>query len=78
VRSLANLSLSPEGLAFNPATGDTFMVNETGATILKAIQAGSDLGDIAQVLTNTYALPPETAQRDVFDFHDRLRSFGLV
>lgn len=78
MRSLSHLSLSPEGLAFNPATGDTFMVNETGAAILKAMQSGNSLGDIARLLAETYALPMETAERDLFDFHDRLRSFGLA
>ena len=78
MRSLSHLSLSPEGLAFNPATGDAFMVNESGATILRAIQSGASLSDIVHMLTDTYSLPVEDAQRDVFDFHDRLRSLGLV
>jgi hypothetical protein len=41
---LSHLGLSREGLAFNPATGDAFLVNESGAAILRALadpQAGA-------------------------------------
>jgi coenzyme PQQ synthesis protein D (PqqD) len=78
MRSLSGLSLSPEGLAFNPATGDTFMVNESGAAILKAIQGGAGLGDVVRLLTDSFSAPRDVAERDILDFQDRLRSFGLL
>ena len=78
MRRLANLTLSPEGLAFNPATGDSFAVNEAGLLILKALQAGGGPDEAVGVLAETYQVPREEAHRDVLDFHQRLRSLGLL
>jgi hypothetical protein len=76
--NLAHLTVSPEGVAFNPATGDTFMVNKAGQLILKVLQGGGDRDEAVRTLTDTYEVTAEQAQRDVVDFQGRLRSFGLL
>ena len=78
MHNLPCLSLSPDGFAFSPSTGDTFTVNDSGMVILRSLQTSSDQEEAARRLMETCRIPREQAQRDVADFHDRLRSFGLV
>ena len=75
---LSRLSVSPEGLAFDPSTGDTFTVNSTGLLILRTLQDGGSQEDVVRVLTEKYQVSPADAQRDVADFQGRLRSLGLL
>lgn len=75
---LSQLSLSTEGIAFDPATGDTFVANETGVMILKAIQAGKPTHEIVRSLTDRFQVTAADAERDVVDFQSRLRVLGLT
>ena len=75
---LSRLSVSPEGLAFDPSTGDTFTVNSTGLLILRTLQDGGNQEDVVRVLTEKYQVSVADAQRDVADFQGRLRSLGLL
>ena len=75
---LSRLSVSPEGLAFDPSTGDTFTVNSTGLLILRTLQDGGSQEDVVRVLTEKYQVSLADAQRDVADFQGRLRSLGLL
>ena len=75
---LSRLSVSPEGLAFDPSTGDTFTVNPTGLLILRTLQDGGNAEDAVRALTAKYEVAAADAQRDVADFQGRLRSLGLL
>ena len=76
--SLAHLTINADGVAFNPASGDTFLVNPSALMILKVLQVGGGQEEAVRTLTDVYDVSPEQAQRDVVDFHDRLRSLGLL
>ena len=75
---LSQLALNDEGFAFDPNTGDSFLVNGTGLAILRALREGNDQGAVAQALTEEYETTPEDARRDVDDCLGRLRTFGLA
>jgi len=74
----SRLALNDEGFAFDPTTGDSFMLNGTGLVILRGLREGKGNCEIAQALTSEYEVTPENAESDVADFLARLRSFGLV
>jgi hypothetical protein len=76
--SLSELDLSPEGLAFDPATGDAFMLNDVGLSLLKSLQAGSSEDQAAGMLIEEYQVPRDQAVRDVADFQERLRILHLL
>ncbi len=67
-----------EGLAFDPATGDTFVVNDSGVKILEAFQSGHGKSEIAEMLRDEFQISQEDADRDVTDFHGRLQHLHLV
>ncbi|MCY2991064.1 MAG: HPr-rel-A system PqqD family peptide chaperone [Planctomycetota bacterium] len=76
--SLSRLSVSPEGLAFDPATGDTFLLNPTALLIVKTFQSGGDQAEVVRVLTERYQVAATDAERDVADFRGRLKTLGLL
>ena len=76
--NLSHLTVSPDGVAFNPTNGDTFMLNKSGLVILKILQAGGGEQEAVLALTEVYQVPTDQAQHDVVDFQGRLRSFGLL
>ncbi len=75
---LSSLALNDEGFAFDPSTGDSFVVNETGQFILKGLTAEVPAAEIINGLVETYDIGPEEAERDLGDFCERLRSYGVI
>lgn len=76
---IKNLSIGDEGFVFDPTTGESFLTNKTGCTILQILQAGQ-LGEngVIQRLISDFAVSSEVASRDVADFMQRLTAMRLV
>ncbi len=75
---LARLALNDEGFAFDPVTGDSFVLNETALFVVKELQAGTAEADVVAALVRTYDVVEADAERDVRDVLERLASFGLA
>ncbi len=78
MQKLSHLSLNDEGFAFNTTTGQCFLVNETALFILECFRGGKNETEIIGQLTKEYGLSPRNALRDLGDFRDRLKIFGLT
>lgn len=78
MQKLSQLALNDEGFVFDPMTGDSYLVNETGLFILKGLRENHDEDEIARMLTEEYEVGLEDAERDVADFQGRLRTSGLA
>ncbi|HZZ73209.1 MAG TPA: PqqD family protein [Pirellulales bacterium] len=78
MRSLSQLTVGPQGLAFDPASGHSFVLNPSGTILLQALQGGSDTVGAVRLLSEKYALRKEDAERDVTDFMSCLRTLGLI
>jgi hypothetical protein len=76
--ALTKLALSDEGFVFNPQTGDSFQVSETGMVVLRELKAGCSDEETAQRLTAAFDVTLEEARRDCADFRARLQQFGLA
>ncbi len=76
--SLRQLAINEEGFVFNPATGESWTVNSTGLYILKLLKEGKDEDTIARQIATEFDVDLETAQRDVVDFIEKLRSYRLL
>jgi hypothetical protein len=75
---LAQLALNEEGFAFDPTTGDSYLINRTGLQILRALRDHREDGEVARMLAEAYGLTAGDAERDVADFRERLKGFGLA
>lgn len=77
MRKLQHLAISAEGFVFNPATGDSFQLSQTGLAALTALRDGLSDAEVARRLAEEFEVSREDARRDLEDFHDSLRALGL-
>ncbi len=78
MQKLSQLAISSEGFVFNPTTGDSFQVSQTGLEVINGLRDGKSDDDIADRLTATYEVSLENARRDLADFRGSLKSLGLI
>lgn len=73
-----NIAVSENGFIFNPLTGDSFSVNQTGVFILRKMKEGDSNEDIMKALQEEYELDAYTAEKDLYDFLSLLKSYQLT
>ncbi|BBD44832.1 MAG TPA: HPr-rel-A system PqqD family protein [Porphyromonadaceae bacterium] len=73
-----NIAVSENGFIFNPLTGDSFSVNQTGVFILRKMKEGDSNEDIMKALQEEYELDTYTAEKDLYDFLSLLKSYQLT
>ncbi|MCK9324887.1 MAG: HPr-rel-A system PqqD family peptide chaperone [Bacteroidales bacterium] len=71
------LRISDQGVVFDPSTGESFTVNETGLAILKSLQEGLGEEEIFAKLAEEYDLSKSDFDRNLQDFRSVLRSYYL-
>lgn len=74
----AQLALSEEGFIFDPMSGQSYQVNPTGILIFKELRANRSVPEIVPVLTEAFDVSAEEAERDIVDFIERLKRYGMV
>lgn len=75
---LPSLHLAESGFLFDPYTGLTYGVNETGAAIITTLRSGKSLEETAKKIAQEFDVPEPTAEADVREFYDRLNREGLL
>ncbi|HHT61390.1 MAG: PqqD family protein [Paludibacteraceae bacterium] len=78
MRVRKNIAISENGFIFNPLTGDSFSVNETGVFIVQKLKDGESDETIIQNLKDKYDLDTSTAEKDFNDFLSMLQSYQLI
>ena len=73
-----NIAVSENGFLFNPLTGDSFSVNQSGAFILHKLKEGESDENILKMLQEEYDLDGYTAEKDLNDFLSLLKSYQLT
>jgi len=72
-KTLQRLAVSANGFVFDPATGQSYMCNETGLDILQRMQAAPMPEDFINNLLHDYAVSPRNLERDLLEFLGSLR-----
>lgn len=78
LNKIKNLALSETGFVFDPATGNTFTLNESAIFILKLLKTGRDQKQIAESLAGEFEVSPAQALEDVSDAFLQLKEAGLI
>lgn len=79
VSRLRQLAINESGFVFDPLTGHTFTLNDTGLAVLQAIKQGQEPELVVEQLAEQFELDgSEDVARDVDDFLSRLREHGLL
>ncbi|MCX7068986.1 MAG: PqqD family protein [Methylococcales bacterium] len=69
------LAISESGFVFDPVSGQSFSVNETGLVILHLAQHEDDLDKLVEQLAEQFDASILEINRDVQDFIYRLKGF---
>jgi PqqD family protein of HPr-rel-A system len=79
MQRLKDLAVSESGFLFDPYTGLTFSLNQTGRFILERLRDGLSEPAIRQALEAGFqAGPGDDPLRDVREFMQQLRESGLL
>ena len=70
--------MNHDGFVFDPSTGDSYVLNQTGLVVLQGLQDGIEEVQIARDLAEQFDVTEDGAQRDVGDFVSRLRMLDLI
>lgn len=66
--AIRRLALSESGFVFDPSSGRSFTVNETGVAILRALQQERGLDAIRLQMSADYEVAPQMLERDIAEF----------
>ncbi|GAB6076822.1 HPr-rel-A system PqqD family peptide chaperone [Desulfurobacterium crinifex] len=75
---LERLAINDEGFIFDPETGNSYTVNKTGIFIIQLLKEGKNEEEIVKALTEEFEIGEDEAKRDLVDFLEQLRLYGLV
>ena len=64
----ANIALSENGFVFNPSTGDSFTMNNTGKEVIMLIKEGKNFTEITDLMEEKYDVDRNTLERYLTDF----------
>jgi hypothetical protein len=70
---LERLAVSESGFVFDPVSGHSFSVNETGLEILRDLLASRNLDSLRQRLAQEYEVDETALERDLLEFLGSLR-----
>ena len=73
-----NIAISENGFIFNPLTGNSFSINETGVAILQQLKDGVKSEDIVIFMMNEYEIDKHSAEKDLTDYLSMLKSYQLT
>lgn len=72
-KTLERLAVSESGFVFDPLSGHSFTVNETGLAILRMLQRGSRVDELRRRLASEYDVESAALDRDLLEFLGSLR-----
>ncbi|MBI5215418.1 MAG: PqqD family protein [Ignavibacteriae bacterium] len=72
------ITLTPNGFLFDHVTGLTYTVNSTGGLILKHLMDGESAPATIKALTSTFDVGESIAQKDLEEFLEQVRAFGVL
>ena len=73
-----NIALSESGFIFDPASGESFSLNNTGADIVDLLKKGSSIEEIRSFMLNKYEAEEHEIEKEIFDFVNILRQYQLI
>lgn len=78
MRLKKNIATSEAGLIFNPGTGDSFSVNNTGAEILVMLKDNKRQEEIIEYLSSKFDVEKIQLEKDMDDFIYLLSDYNLL
>ncbi len=73
-----NIAISDSGFLFNPSSGESFSVNQTGTEILNMIKEGKSDNEIREYFLSKYDTNANTFDKDLQDFKEMISQYQLT
>lgn len=73
-----NVAVSETGFLFDPNTGESFSLNETGKFIVRLFSEGKSEKDVIETVMQKYDVDAHSLQRYMDDFMLMLGQFNLT
>ena len=73
-----NIAVSESGFIFNPASGDSFAVNNIGSEIIQMLKNEKKKSDIVKSIAEKYHVESSEFEKDLEDFFGQLNEFNLL
>ncbi len=74
----SNIAVSDSGFLFDPTTGDSYTLNETGKVILEMLKEGKSEKEIISEFTEKYDVDEGTFEQNLYDFLRMLSHYNLT
>jgi hypothetical protein len=74
----SNIAVSEAGFVFNPLTGESFSVNQTGALVLALIKENTSLEQIHDAIKEHFSSEHHSVEKDLRDFILILKEYNLL
>lgn len=71
------LAISDSGFVFDPHSGESFSLNETGAEILHLLKEGKTKEEIKALFLENYEVDESTYERAFQDFEAMLKFYNI-
>ncbi|NOY38620.1 MAG: PqqD family protein [Chlorobi bacterium] len=78
IRLKKNIAISDTGFVFDPSTGESFNVNETGMQMISFLKEGKTPEEITALITQEYNIDPLSFEKYFQDFMEMLKQFNLL
>lgn len=75
---LRDLALSETGFVFDPYSGATFSLNETGVVVMRALRSGRSREEVLAAMRDAFEVGSADLEHDLDEFVALLRREGLV
>ncbi len=73
-----NIAVSETGFLFDPNSGESFSLNETGKKIIKFLEEGKSDEEIKKWFTNNYEVDELTFEANYNDFLTVLQNYRIT
>lgn len=73
-----NIAISETGFLFDPSTGDSYTLNESGRKVMELLRLGKSLEEISEEMTSHFEVDKFTFEKSFFDFLSVLRNNHLL
>lgn len=73
-----NIAISDTGFLFNPATGESFTINPTGARFISLLKEGLEDQAIISKMCDEFEVEARDLERDLLDFMEMLKHNHLL
>ena len=73
-----NVATSEAGFVFNPGTGDSFSVNQTGAEIISLFKENRTPEEVIRLVSAKFDVEEKQLEKDLDDFVSQLHIYNLI